>query len=246
MPLIILLLSLLMGISFLFGNFLVYKFKSKKMSYFAVGLAFMIFTAVIFVDLVPEIIDLVDSYSKIWLVIFGTLFGMSLLFLIDLFIPHHHHEHEHNDEKKVDHKKHLYHIGLLTLISVVMHNFFEGIAFYAIASSSIKSALIVCAGIAMHNIPLGIEISYLFINSKKNKLVRNILLVVSGTLGAILGLVIGELSNSLNLVILSITCGMMLYTGLLELGIETIKDIKEKGVIEGILLGAIIFALMLL
>ena len=246
MPLIILLLSLLMGISFLFGNFLVYKFNSKKMSYFSVGLAFMIFTAVIFVDVVPEILELTTSYNKMWLVIFGTLFGISLLFLIDLFVPHHHHEHEHNDESKAEHKKHLYHIGLLTLISVIMHNFFEGIAFYAIASSSLKSALIVCAGIAMHNIPLGIEISYLFVNSKKNVLIRNILLVISGTLGAVVGLILGDLSDSLNLVILSITCGMMLYTGLFELGMESIKDIKEKGVLEGILVGAIIFALMLL
>jgi hypothetical protein len=39
---------------------------------------------------------------------------------------------------------------------------------------------------------------------------------------------------------------MMLYIGFMELGVETFNTRKEKGLIEGLLVGAIIFALMLI
>jgi hypothetical protein len=38
----------------------------------------------------------------------------------------------------------------------------------------------------------------------------------------------------------------MLYLAFLELGVETFNERKEKGIIEGLLVGAIIFALLLL
>ena len=246
MSIVVILLSILMGISFLIGTLLTKKIKGKWVSYFSVSLAFIIFVAVLLTDIIPEICELTKTYTQLCLVICSSLFGMLMLFLVDLFIPHHHHEHKHNDENKVEHKKHLYHIGVLTLISVVMHNLFEGIAFYTIAITSVKSALAVTGGIALHNIPLGIEISSFFKERKENKIKRNLLLIFSGTIGAIIGLLIGDLSDTLNLVILSITCGMMLYTGVIELGSETIKDFKEKGVVEGLLVGGIIFALMLI
>lgn len=246
MTIIVLLLSLLMGLSFIVGSFLTKKIKSKALSYFSLSLAFMIFMAVLFTDIVPEIVEQTTTYNQLCLVICSIIFGIGILFIIDLFVPHHHHEHEHNDENKAEHKKHLYHIGLLTLISVLMHNMFEGIAFYTIAMASIKSALIAAGGIALHNIPLGIEISTSFKNKKDNALLRNMLLILSGTVGASIGFLIGELNTTLNICILSVTCGMMLYTGLIELGSETIKDIKEKGIIEGLLVGAIIFVLMIM
>ena len=246
MPLIILGLSLLMGLSFLVGFYLSKKVKGKKMSYFSIALAFVIFVAVILCDIVPEICELTTMYTHIWIVICGLTIGIDLLLLLDLFIPHHDHDHIHNDDAKADHKKHLYHIALLTFISILIHNVFEGIAYYTIAKSSIKTALAVSGGIALHNIPLGIEMSCLF-SSKENKSLKKILLLVlSGTIGAIIGLFIGNISSVINLVILSITCGMILYTGLYELGIETYKDRKEKGIIEGLLVGAIIFVLMIM
>lgn len=243
---IIILLSFLMGISFLVGFYLSKKVKRKSMSYFSIAMAFVIFVAVILCDIVPEICEQVTTYQHIYIVFFGLIIGIDGLLLLDLFIPHHDHDHKHNDEQKADHKKHLYHIALLTFVSILIHNFFEGIAYYTLAKSSIKTALAVSGGIALHNIPLGIEISYLF-KDKKNKSKHNIiLLVLSGTIGAIFGMLIGNVSPIINLIILSITCGMMLYTGLYELGIETFKDRKEKGIVEGILVGAIIFALMLM
>ena len=245
MPLLIILLSFIMGIAFLIGFYLSKKIKGKKMSYFSIAMAFVIFVAVILCDIVPEICELTTMYSHIYIVICGLVIGIDSLLLLDLFIPHHDHDHKHNDETKSEHKHHLYHIALLTFISVLIHNVFEGIAYYTIAKSSVKTAIAVSGGIALHNIPLGVEISYLF--QGKNKTIKKILLLVlSGTFGAVIGLFIGNISSITNLIILSITCGMMLYTGLYELGIETFKDRKEKGIIEGLLVGAIIFALMLI
>lgn len=246
MPFLTILLSLFMGLSFLVGFYLSKKIKGKKMAYFSIAMAFVIFVAVIICDIVPEICELSTMYSHIYIIICGLVIGIDSLLLLDLFIPHHEHDHEHNDESKADHKKHLYHIALLTFFSVLIHNVFEGIAYYTIAKSSIKSAFAISGGIALHNIPLGIEMSYLFQNRNDKSMIKILLLIFSGTVGAIIGFFIGNISLVVNLIILSITCGMMLYTGLYELGIETYKDRKEKGIIEGILVGAIIFALMLM
>lgn len=246
MPFITIALSLLMGISFLVGFYLSRKVKGKKMAYFSIAMAFVIFVAVIVCDIIPEICELSTMYLHICIVICGLIIGIDALLLLDLFIPHHDHEHKHNDESKAEHKKHLYHIALLTFFSVLIHNVFEGIAYYTIAKSSVKSALAISGGIALHNIPLGIEMSYLFQDRKDKNVFKVFVLVISGTIGALIGLFIGNISLEINLIILSITCGMMLYTGLYELGIETFKDRKEKGILEGILVGAIIFALMLM
>lgn len=246
MPLITILLSLFMGLSFLIGLYLSKKIKGKKMVYFSIAMAFVIFVAVIICDIIPEICELSTMYFHVCIVVCGLIIGIDSLLLLDFFVPHHNHEHEHNDEVKTDHKKHLYHIALLTFFSVLIHNVFEGIAYYTIAKSSIKSAIAVSGGIALHNIPLGIEMSYLFQNKKDKSIFRILFLVLSGTIGAIIGFFIGNISLVINLIILSITCGMMLYTGLYELGIETYRDRREKGIIEGILVGAIIFALMLM
>ena len=219
MFIVILILSLLMGLSFLVGLFLSYKFKSKKMTYFATGLAFMIILAVLFTDIIPEIFEAVTNVQQLGLSISSTVLGVLTLVFIELFIPHHSHSHEHNDEAKSEHKKHLYHIGLLTFISVVIHNILEGIAFAILAKTSIKAALLMAGGIALHNIPLGIEMSYFFKNYKDKYLHKNLTLILSGTLGAAIGLIIGGLNSSINFIILSITCGMMLYSGIFELGI---------------------------
>lgn len=246
MPLIILLLSLLMGLSFLVGIFIAKKIKGKFMTYFATSMAFVIILAVLFTDIIPEMKELTTNYNQIWASICGEALGIISLVIIDLFIPHHHHDHVHNDESKKDHKDHLYHIGLLTFISVMIHNILEGIAFYLVAQTSIKAALLMAGGIALHNIPLGIEMSYFFSNKKKNEANKYIPLMISGTIGSLIGLIIGDLSPLANIIVLSITCGMMLYIGLLELGVEVIHNRKEKGIIEGLLVGGIIFALLLL
>ena len=114
-----------------------------------------------------------------------------------------------------------------------------------IGKSSLKAALLMAGGIALHNIPLGMEMSYFMKNKNNTKNYKNIALVLSGTLGALIGFLIGDIGEVANLIVLSITCGMMLYIGFLELGVESVNEIKEKGLIEGLLVGAIIFALLL-
>lgn len=246
MTILVILLSLLMGLSFIVGVLLSKLIDNKKMTYFATGLAFVIILAVLFTDIIPELNEIINTYSSLYLSIFGILLGIVSLIMVDLLVPHHHHDHEHNDDAKKEHKEHLYHIGILTFISIIIHNILEGIAFYLIGKTSIKAAILMAGGIALHNIPLGIEMSYfLSKRNKSNHLVKYISLIISGTIGALIGLIAGDLSTGVNIALLSISCGMMLYIGFLELGIESLKEIREKGLIEGLLVGAIIFALLL-
>lgn len=244
MKLLVILLSLLMGLSFLVGNIISHKFNKKWMSYFATSLAFMVIIGVLITDIIPELYESIHNYYEIGIFIFSTLFSIGLLFIIDQFIPHHNHEHVHNDETKKDHKEHLYHIALLTLISVTLHNILEGIAFYMIGISSIRAALLMAGGIALHNIPLGIEMSCFFEKKKSNHIKKYLLLIVSGTIGSLIGLIIGDVSNITNVIIMSLTMGLMLYISLHELGVEAITNFKEKGTKLGFLVGIIIIAVL--
>lgn len=245
MSLIVLLLSLIMGLSFIIGLIISRKFKSKFLSYFATGLAFVILLALLFIDIIPEMAELSTVYVEVNMAFFGMLSGILLLVLLDLIIPHHEHEHKHNDDNKKEHKEHLYHIGMLTFISVLIHNTLEGIAFFLVGITSIKAAILMSLGIALHNIPLGIEISCFFDKGKKNNKYKELALVLSGSIGALIGLIIGDLNPVLNIAILSVTAGMIMYTAINELGSEVISDIKEKGVISGIITGVIISILLI-
>lgn len=244
MSFFVLLLSVLMGVSFVFGMILSKKYKTKKMLYFSTGLALMILSAVLFCDILPEIYEMTTNYYQVGLVLFTSILGFFVFKIIDLFVPHHHHEHVMHDEAKKDHKNHLYHIGLLTFIFVIVHNFLEGIAFYMVGIESIKSALLMSGAIALHNIPLGIEISYFFTKKNDNKLIKNLLLIFSGTFGALFGILLGDISVTTSILLLSLTSGMMLYIIFYELLGECIEHIKQKGMVEGLLVGAIIFVLM--
>ncbi len=240
-------LSLLMGLSFLIGFFLSKTIKNKFMTYFSTGLAFIILLAVLFTDIIPELYELTSNYYLLLSCICGETVGMLVLVLLDLFVPHHHHLHKHNDDAKHAHKDHLYHIGFLTYVSVIMHNILEGMAFYLVAKGSVKAGILMAGGIALHNIPLGIEIAYFFKRNKNsNNMFKYLTLILSGTLGTFIGMIVGDLSLIVNIAVLSITCGMIMYTSILELGVESFNNIKEKGVIEGLLVGAIIFALLLM
>lgn len=246
MSFIVILLSLLMGLLFLVGLLLSKRINNKAMNYFSTGLAFMIIMAVLFTDIIPELMEMINNYSEVGLCVVGEVVGVIILIILDILVPHHHHDHHHNDDNKKDHVEHLYHIGILTFISVILHNILEGIAFYLVGKTSIKAAILMAGGIALHNIPLGIEMSYFFKNSKKNNLNKYVALILSGTVGTLIGLIMGDLSTVANIIVLSITCGMMIYIGFFELGIESLKSRKDKGLIEGLLSGAIIFALLLL
>ncbi len=248
MKLMGLLLALISGLFFIVGFIIANKIKNKeKLSYFAISLAFVVMLNLIIFDLAPEILEVFEN--KLLIAGLLVLIGMGLLKVLDLFIPDHHHEHHDNEKNHHEHNSHVYHIGVVTLVSLLLHNIIEGIAIYGLTVNNIESGLFMCMGVALHNIPLGIEIA-ISLSKLKNRKEHNKILVtllaLSSLLGALLVSLIGNISEIFLGVITCLTLGMIIYLAFFELLQEIFNNRKHKEVYYGIITGVIIIILSLL
>ena len=116
-------LTIIAGVFFLLGGLISNKFKNKEaLNHFSIALAFMIMMGLIFTDLIPETLELLEKYktsSRIIMIISFIILGVLLLKILDFFIPDHHHEHHENEKNIKEHISHENHIGTLTVISLI-------------------------------------------------------------------------------------------------------------------------------
>lgn len=253
MNIVALFLTLLAGLFFVFG-FVIAAFSKnkKKLSLFAVSLAFVVMLNLIVFDLIPEVIEIFNltKFSvNIFIVAVLVLVGFFTLKILDLFIPDHHHEHHEHEINTKEHNSHVYHIGIVTLISLLLHNIIEGIAIYGLTIKAIESGLLMCIGVALHNIPLGIEIA-IAIDFLENKKLSNKILLASLALSSLFGGIIvalfGGISEIILGVITSVTLGMLIYIAIFELLHEILTNRKHKEIYYGIITGVIIIIISLL
>lgn len=241
-------LTLIAGVFFLLGGLISKKFKNKEvLNHFSIALAFIIMLNLIFTDLIPESLELLEAYktsSRIFMIISFIILGILILKILDFFIPDHHHEH-HEEEKNIkEHISHEKHIGTLTVISLILHNVLEGFAIFGLSLNDFKLGIMICISVALHNIPLGTHI-FSSLSLNKNKGLISIL-TLSSLIGGIIFLIVGEISNLLLAIITCITLGMLIYIEIFELLPEMIHSIKKKETIIGLIVGLIILGISLL
>lgn len=241
-------LTLIAGLFFLLGGLISKKFKNKEvLNHFSIALAFIIMLNLIFTDLIPESLELLEAYktsSRIFMIISFIILGILILKILDFFIPDHHHEH-HEEEKNIkEHISHEKHIGTLTVISLILHNVLEGFAIFGLSLNDFKLGLMICISVALHNIPLGTHI-FSSLSLNKNKGLISIL-TLSSLIGGIIFLIVGEISNLLLAIITCITLGMLIYIEIFELLPEMLHSIKKKETIIGLIVGLIILGISLL
>ena len=241
-------LTLIAGLFFLLGGLISKKFKNKEvLNHFSIALAFIIMLNLIFTDLIPETLELLEKYktsSRIFMIISFIILGILILKILDFFIPDHHHEH-HAEEKNIkEHISHEKHIGTLTVISLILHNVLEGFAIFGLSLNDFKLGIMICISVALHNIPLGTHI-FSSLSLNKNKGLISIL-TLSSLIGGIIFLIVGEISNLLLAIITCITLGMLIYIEIFELLPEMFHSIKKKETIIGLIIGLIILGISLL
>ena len=227
---------------FLIGGLISIKIKQKEKVYsFSISLTFVVIINLLIGDLIPEISELVENYElkyQIILVIIGVGAGIFLLKILDSFIPDHHHEHYDFEKNKKEHISHQHHIGTLTLISLVLHNFLEGFAIAGMAFNDIAAGIMICISVALHNIPLGTTI-FSSIDMKKNKS-SILILALSSFIGGLIFFLIGSISPLVIAVVSLITMGMLIYISLLELLPELWQNKGKKECLWGIIIGLVI------
>ncbi len=229
-------LTFITGLFFLLGLFLTKVFHKSKVNYLSNGLALVILIYLIFLDILPEILENFTYHYIIYIIL-----GMVIIKLIDLFVPHHHHDHHELHDDKKDHNYHLNHISIITIMVLIVHNIIECIALYNVTRNGLKQGILMSIAIGLHNLPLGFQIGN---QLQKNKYFLISVLSLSGFLGGLIAAIIGQISIETELMILSFTIGMLLYLTFGELLPEVYKGRKNKNTWYGIGIGCIIIVIL--
>lgn len=247
-------LTIVVGIFFIIGMVIPKLFKNKnKLIVFTTGLTFIIMLALIVFDLFPEILEVLDPLHNLKNALLTCIFiflGLLILKILDLFVPEHHHEHHEKNDNLIEHNDHLFHIGLITAISLMIHNILEGISIYITGINDFKLGVLMAISVGCHNLPLGIEIAANMEVSQKNKFTKFLilsLLVISSFLGAfILFIANKDLNEMLEGILLSMTLGMLFYISMFEILSEVKLNWRKKELKLGLLVGIIIAILLFL
>ena len=211
------LISFLAGCSTLIGYMFIFLNKRKNgviigSLSFASGVMFYISLF----DLIPESIKLINSN-------YNYLFGMilSLFFIIfgimcSSFL-----------DKYISSNNNLYHVGIVSMVALILHNIPEGIATYLTSSYDLKLGYILAISIALHNIPEGISISIPIYYSTGSKKKAFFYTFVSGFSEFIGSIIASLFITNINFIFMgslySIIAGIMIYISLVELLPASIK-----------------------
>lgn len=238
-----LLTTLLLGVFIIIGALVAFLIKRKeRVVDFSLGLAFGVIVMLILTHMLPETIELL-GLKYIFIFLIFTILGYMILRLLDNFIPDHDDDGKGMDKEEL--KENLIHIGVITSVTLVLHNIIEGMAVYSTVLSDASLGLAVTLGIGFHNIPLGMVIAGTFYQSNENiyKSILSILLVSLSTFAG--GLVmfflgLSSISPIISGILLSVTLGMLIFISMTEL-LPRIKNTKNKKVTYlGITIGVII------
>ena len=256
MNFVALLLTFLVGLFILLGSFIGLNYKNnKKFTDFSISVAFGVIISLILFELLPETFEVLNGeigvVRTIFVIIILSLIGITLLKLLDLFVPHHehevHHKHQHSSDKC--HNDHLYHIGIISSIGVIAHNLIEGMSLYLVSSTNLLSGILLCVGIGLHNIPMGLVITSTLTSSNysKDKTLKISLIVSLATfIGGFIMFILGGVNGLVEGILLGLTLGMLIYISIFELFHQIYHMKNKKIAIIGIVIGAILLLISIL
>lgn len=238
-----LLLTLLLGLFIIIGALIVFLTENNnKFIEFSISLAFGVMTMLILTDLLPEVIEIIDTGNIILNIIFillGILLGFILLKILDYFIPEH------------DSYENLEHIGFVSSIALIVHNILEGTAIYLLVNSDLKAGLMASIAVGLHNIPLGMVITSTFYNSNKS-IKKTLIIIFLISLSTFIGGMLCYLFNLSSIsylvegISLTLTIGMLLYIIIMELLPKILNNKNKNITIFGIIIGVFLLLITLL
>ena len=255
-------LTMIAGLSTGIGSLFALLAKNTNTKFLCVSLGFSagVMLYVSFMDLLPlaneDLVSHLGEKTGTLVMILAFFSGMGLIMLIDLLIPESNNPHHapQDIEKVAMHKvrqKSLYRTGIIVALTLVVHNFPEGIATFTSAlNNELSVAISITIAIAIHNIPEGIAVSVPIYHATGNKRKAFWLSFISG-LAEPLGAIIAFLfiapfwSPLLNGIIMASVAGIMIYISLDKL-LPTAEEYgKHHLSISGVIAGMILMALCL-
>ena len=175
------LLTLIAGLSTILGYFAIFiKGERKSLISFFLAYSGAIMLFISLVDLIPSSFNYLNNYFLLYrlLIIIGFLI---LGFLLSNYI-----------NESINMENNLKKIGLLSFISIILHNIPEGIITFMTTQINFKLGLILGLAITFHNIPEGISIAIPYYYGSNSKVKAFIMVLIAG-LSELLGGIIGYL-----------------------------------------------------
>ena len=221
------------GLSTILGNILLFiddKYKDRVIS-FSMGLAFIVMFLISIFDLIPEGIRLVyDSFNIYELFIYSLLL-LLIGYIFVVFV-----------DNRIDSDSKLFKIGILSMISLLIHNIPEGIICAISSVTDIDLGFKMSFMIMLHNIPEGIVISLPIYYVTKSR-GKALLYTVISSLGEIVGAIITVLflyryiNDYIMYIVFIITAGIMITLSVGKILKEGISFKLFKWLILGVLVG---------
>ncbi len=238
------------GFSTILGSFIIFFSKSnnKKIIAFALGFSSSVMITVSFTDLFPSALN---SLSKYYSTIYSTIYSLIFMVLgfftalcIDKLIP------DNNSIycKSSKNNNTLYKLGLFSCLTIMIHNFPEGMATFMSSYEDPSLGLYITLAIMLHNIPEGISIAFPIYSSTFSKFKAfkyTFISAIAEPLGAIITFLFFQpFINELVLgIIFAIICGIMIYISFNELIPNAINSGFKNIYLLSILLGIVIMNL---
>lgn len=227
------LITSIAGLSTILGNILLFidiKYKDKLIS-FCMGLSFIVMFLISIFDLVPEGVELVKDSLNSYEIFFSGLILLFVGYFFVIFI-----------DSKIESNSSLLKIGILSMISLFIHNVPEGIICAVSSIKDVDLGLKMSFMIMIHNIPEGIMISLPIYYVTKSR-GKALLYTVISSLGEIIGAIITSLflykyvNDYFMYVVLMVTAGIMITLSVGKILKEGIDLKVFKWLILGILFG---------
>lgn len=222
------------GLSTTLGFFIIFiKGDYKKIVSFFLSFASGVMFIISLIDLIPTSFNYLNNYFLLFRLLFISFFillGFLICYLFENILNNNHY----NSLGK---------LGILSFISIILHNIPEGIITFITLQSNVELGLSMALAIALHNIPEGISIAIPLYYAKFSKL-KIFFVVFFAGLSELFGALITYLFliNIINDffmgIILSLVSGIMLNISLFSLlkeGFTYHKMICILGFILGIL-----------
>lgn len=236
-----LIISSIAGLGTLLGNIFLFinkKYKDKVLS-MSLGLSSIVMLLISVLELIPEGLLLVSERVNYLVLLLYSLALLIIGYIIVNVI-----------DKKVNSSDSLYRIGLLSMISLLIHNIPEGIICAVTSYSNMELGIKLSFIIMVHNITEGIAIClpiYYATNNKFKAFTYTLISAVGEVVGALLTILVLKpfINYFLLYIILIITAGMMISLSIGKIFIEGLKLKKYLYFILGIIIGIIVVMITL-
>lgn len=254
--LIAFLLTLIAGLSTGIGSLITFVAKRTNTNFlsFSLGLSAGVMIYVSFMEMLPSSLGmLTETYGEktgnLYMIL-AFFAGIAFIALIDFLVPEASNPHEMYGVEELNKNKRLKQTGVITAITIAIHNFPEGIATFMSALNSLEIAIPITVAIAIHNIPEGIAVAvpiYHSTGSRKKAFWFSFASGLAEPLGAVIAFLflLPFWNPVLDALILSVVAGIMVFISLDELLPSAEKYGKHHLSIIGLVVGMAIMAVSL-